>query len=87
MINSSLFSWLWPADRLGCSPGDPRYFTHVGRVVSSMRMGTPDSRTLAQVPYAHLSANTDAAPMTMLRFCERVGEVMDCRSPTTCEFR
>jgi hypothetical protein len=26
-------SWLWPADRLGSSPGDPRYFTHVGRVV------------------------------------------------------
>src|SRR5690348_627203 len=26
------YSCLWPADRLGCSPGDPRYFTHVGRV-------------------------------------------------------
>jgi hypothetical protein len=27
------FSWLWPADRLGCYLSDPRYFTHVGRVV------------------------------------------------------
>jgi hypothetical protein len=32
MINSHS-SWLWPADRLGCNPDDPRYFTHVGRVV------------------------------------------------------
>jgi len=31
MVNC-LCSWLWPADRLGCHPGDPRYFTHVGRV-------------------------------------------------------
>jgi hypothetical protein len=41
---NSLVSWVWPADRLGGDPGDPRYFTHVGRVVSSMGMGTPDSR-------------------------------------------
>ena len=29
MIN--FLGWLWPADRLGCAPFDPRYFTHVGR--------------------------------------------------------
>jgi hypothetical protein len=29
MIN--FLGWLWPADRLGCDPCDPRYFTHVGR--------------------------------------------------------
>jgi len=32
-------SWWWPAGRLGCSPGDPRYFTHVGRVAVITRDG------------------------------------------------
>jgi hypothetical protein len=39
---------------------------HVGRVVSSLGMGTPDSRTMAWFWGVDLSADADGMPVTML---------------------